>query len=63
MSRTFLHTVDSFPFRTVGQPLAPTDFDFRSRLRHPGLGIRVVQDILGELGDVDGGHHGEPQGR
>ena len=33
----------------------PQVFFFRS-----DLGIWVVQDILGELGDVDGGHHGEP---
>lgn len=25
------------------------------------LSIRVVQDILAELRDVDGGHHGEPE--
>ena len=33
----------------------PQVFFFRS-----DLGIWVVQDILGELGDVDGGHHGKP---
>ena len=25
-----------------------------------GLGIWVVQDVFGELGDVNGGHHGKP---
>ena len=26
-----------------------------------GLGIWVVQDVFGELGDVNGGHHGKPK--
>ena len=33
----------------------------RGTPREPVLGIWVVQDILGELRDVNGGHHGKPR--